>query len=53
MRSMRSDDFYTSKMDGLRPIFAQELTGDVSDPSTVAFALNKYLKSAEDFNYMK
>ena len=49
---MRSDDFNTTKMDGLRPVYAEELTRNAHDPTTLAYALNKYLRSAEEKNYM-
>ena len=47
IKSMRSDNFESTDMEGFRPVFSSELQGDASDSSTLIYALNQYLNSAE------
>lgn len=51
IKSMTSATFETTEMEGLRPVYSSELQGDASDTTSVIYALNKYLKSAEDLSF--
>lgn len=47
IKRMNADNFY-DLMEGLRPVYASELEGSVSDSNTVIYALDQYLNSAVD-----
>ena len=47
IKRMNADNFY-DLMDGLRPVYASEVEGSISDSNTVIYALDQYLNSAVD-----
>ena len=46
IKTMRSQNFFTTDMEGLRPVYIQELQGDVSDTNSVMYALSLYMEDA-------